>query len=163
MGTHNGKAVILLAEDDPGDQELIRRALQSHERAARLIVVSDGEAAMDYLLQRGCYEDPDMAPRPDLLLLDLNMPKLDGRQVLAQIRAEPSLRRLPVVVLTTSRQEEDIDRSYELGCNSFVTKPLDIEPFMRAIRELGSYWLDVASLPSKEVLYACGTADCACC
>ena len=147
------RAVVLLAEDDPGDQELTRRALQEDVLRTTLHVVSDGEETMDFLLRRGDYDNPAAAPRPDLLLLDLNMPKLDGRQVLQQIRGDEGLRSLPVVVLTTSKQEEDIIRSYELGCNSFITKPVGIEAFMRTVRELGSYWFELVTLPSqREVL-----------
>lgn len=105
---------------------------------------------MDFLLRRGDYDKPAAAPRPDLLLLDLNMPKLDGRQVLQQIRKDEGLRSLPVVVLTTSKQEEDIIRSYELGCNSFITKPVGVEAFMRTVRELGSYWFELVTLPTPR-------------
>ena len=142
-------AVVLLAEDDPGDQELTRRALQEAVLRTTLYVVSDGEEAMDFLLRRGDYANPAAAPRPDLLLLDLNMPKLDGRQVLQQIRGDEGLRSLPVVVLTTSEEEGDIIRSYELGCNSYITKP-DIGAFMRTVRELVSYWFELVTLPSQR-------------
>ena len=142
------RAVVLLAEDDPGDQELTRRALQEDVLRTTLYVVSDGEETMDFLLRRGDYDNPAAAPRPDLLLLDLNMPKLDGRQVLQQIRKDEGLRSLPVVVLTTSKQEEDVIRSYELGCNSFITKPVGVEAFMRTVRELGSYWFELVTLPT---------------
>ena len=144
------RAVVLLAEDDPGDQELTRRALQEDVLRTTLYVVSDGEETMDFLLRRGDYDKPAAAPRPDLLLLDLNMPKLDGRQVLQQIRKDEGLRSLPVVVLTTSKQEEDIIRSYELGCNSFITKPVGVEAFMRTVRELGSYWFELVTLPTPR-------------
>ena len=150
MVMRKGKpAVILLAEDDPGDQELTRRALQDEIVQSILYIVSDGEEAMDFLLRRGNYENAADAPRPDLMLLDLNMPKLDGRQVLHQIRSHASLRRLPVVVLTTSKQEEDIIRSYDLGCNSFITKPVEVDSFMRTVRGLGSYWFELVTLPWK--------------
>jgi CheY-like chemotaxis protein len=150
MGKRNGKpAIILLAEDDPGDQELTRRALQEDVLDTDLHVVSNGEAAMDYLLHRGRYSDPAEAPHPDLVLLDLNLPRLDGRQVLEQMRSHPDLRRIPVVVLTTSKQEEDILRSYDLGCNSFITKPVDVEGFVQCIRGLGMYWFELVALPSQ--------------
>jgi len=112
-----------------------------------LFIVSDGEEAMDFLLRRGRYTNAAAAPRPDLVLLDLNMPKLDGRQVLQRIRQDADLRSLPVVVLTTSKQEEDVIRSYDLGCNSFITKPVDIVSFMRTVKELGSYWFELVTLP----------------
>lgn len=139
--------VVLLAEDDPGDQELTRRALEDEIPDAILYTVSDGEEAMEYLRCQGRYAE-SVNPRPDVLLLDLNMPRLDGRQVLDLIRKSSDLRGLPVIVMTTSQQKEDIKRSYELGCNSYITKPIDIAPFLHAVRELGSYWFGVASLPS---------------
>jgi CheY-like chemotaxis protein len=127
---------------------LTRRALQDDVVHTTLHIVSDGEEAMDFLLHRGDYADRTRAPRPDLMLLDLNMPKLDGRQVLQQVRQDARLRRLPIVVLTTSKQEEDIIRSYDLGCNSFITKPVDLTEFMRTVKGLGSYWFELVTLPS---------------
>ncbi len=150
MGKRHGRpAVILLAEDDPGDQELTRRALQEGVLDTELHVVSDGEEAMDYLLHRGRHTDRACSPRPHLILLDLNMPKLDGRQVLAQLQGHPDLKRIPVVVLTTSKQEEDVLRSYDLGCNSFISKPVDVEEFIRCIHSLGMYWFEIVALPSR--------------
>ncbi len=140
------RAVVLLVEDDPGDQELTRRALQDDIVRADLHVVSDGEEAMDFLYRRGIYSLTS-APRPDIVLLDLNMPKLDGRQVLARMRSADNLRHIPVVVLTTSQQEEDILRSYHLGCNSFITKPVELESFIKVVRELGHYWFELVALP----------------
>lgn len=104
---------------------------------------------MDYLMRRGKYAAPADAPTPDLMLLDLNMPRVDGRQVLEKMRQQPQLRRIPVVVLTTSQQEEDIIRSYELGCNSFISKPVDLGGFEICVRELGAYWFDLVSIPSN--------------
>lgn len=112
-----------------------------------LYIVSDGEEAMDFLQHRGRYTNAEAAPRPDLILLDLNLPKLDGRQVLRKIRQDADLRNLPVVVLTTSEQEEDVVRSYDSGCNSFITKPVDIVTFMRTVKELGDYWFELVTLP----------------
>ncbi len=140
-------ARILLVEDDPGDQELIRWAAQENALEASLHIVSDGEEAMDYLLRRGSYADPADSPRPDLILLDLNMPKLDGKQVLKQIRAHAELRRIPVVVLTTSDQEQDIVSSYDLGCSSFITKPAETHELVRCVGGLASYWFELVSLP----------------
>jgi CheY-like chemotaxis protein len=140
-------AVILLVEDDPGDQELTRRAIAGDVFRAELRIVSDGEEALDYLWRRGRYADAHDAPCPDLVLLDLNMPKLDGREVLKRLKADARLRQIPVVVLTTSRQELDILRSYDLGCNSFITKPVDVDAFIAALRELGSYWFELVTLP----------------
>lgn len=149
MPKRNGKtaSILLVAEDDPGDQELIRWALRENTIDASLHIVSDGEEAMDYLLRRGSYADPARSPRPDLILLDLNMPKLDGKQVLGQIRGHTELRRIPVVVLTTSSSRQDILSSYDLGCNSFITKPTEPDDLVRYIRTLGSYWFDMVTLP----------------
>ena len=142
-------AVILLVEDDRGDQELTRRALQEGKIRNELHIVEDGEEALAYLFRRGKYKDPATSPRPDLLLLDLNLPRVDGRQVLERVRADSTLRRIAVVVLTTSRQEEDILRSYEMGCNSFITKPVDIVQFVRVMQVLEEYWFKVVALPPK--------------
>jgi CheY-like chemotaxis protein len=142
-------ATILLVEDDRGDQELTRRALGEGKIRNELRIVEDGEEALAYLFRRGKYEDPTTSPRPDLLLLDLNLPRVDGREVLEQIRADSKLRRMAVVVLTTSRQEEDILRSYELGCNSFIPKPVDLNQFMQVIQALEKYWFQIVVLPPK--------------
>ena len=142
-------AVILLAEDDRGDQELTRRALEEGKIRNDLRVVEDGEEALAYLYRRGKYKDPATSPRPDLLLLDLNLPRIDGRQVLEKVRSDSNMRRMAVVVLTTSRQEEDILRSYELGCNSFITKPVGMEQFIRVIHALEEYWFQIVVLPPK--------------
>jgi CheY-like chemotaxis protein len=142
-------AVILLAEDDRGDQELTRRALEAGKIRNDLRIVEDGEEALAYLFRRGKYKDPASSPRPDLLLLDLNLPRVDGREVLERVRADSKLRRIAIVVLTTSRQEEDILRSYELGCNSFITKPVDMDQFIRIIQALEEYWFQIVVLPPK--------------
>ncbi len=142
-------AVILLAEDDRGDQELTRRALEEGKIRNDLRIVEDGEEALAYLHRRGKYKDPATSPRPDLLLLDLNLPRVDGREVLERVRADSKLRRMAVVVLTTSRQEEDILRSYELGCNSFITKPVGMDQFIRVIQALEEYWFQIVVLPPK--------------
>jgi CheY-like chemotaxis protein len=150
MGEFNGKpAVILLAEDDPGDQELTRRALEQSRIRNELYIVEDGEEALDYLLRRGKYEDPISSPKPDLMLLDLNMPKMDGKQLLEQMRADPNLRRIPVVALTTSKQENDIIRTYDLGANSYIVKPVDMDQFVNAIKVLKDYWFQIVVLPPR--------------
>ena len=138
---------VLLVEDDPGDQELARRALRVWERKSELRIASDGEEALDYLLHRGAYKNPDSAPRPDLVLLDLNMPKVDGSRVLAEMRGCPALSSIPVVVLTTSSARADIIRNYELGANSYIVKPSDVEEFAQALKSLESYWLGMVALP----------------
>ena len=143
-------AIILLAEDDLGDQELTKRALKEGKIENELYIVKDGEEALDYLFRRGRYTDPETFPRPDLFLLDLNMPKLDGRQVLEQICSIHELRNIRVVVLTTSRQEEDITRSYDLGVHSYITKPVDLDQFFNMIRTLEEYWFQIVVLPTKD-------------
>ena len=140
-------AVILLVEDDLGDQELTRRALRQWKVKNDLYIVQDGEEALDYLFHRGRYQDAASAPAPQLVLLDLNLPKLDGRQVLQRIREDPTLRGLVVVVLTTSKEETDVIRSYDLGVNSYVTKPMDIQQFIQVIHELEHYWFQIVVLP----------------
>jgi CheY-like chemotaxis protein len=146
----NGKpAVILLAEDDPGDQELTRRALEQSLIRNELHIVEDGEEALNYLQRRGKYEDPASSPKPDLMLLDLNMPRMDGKQLLEQMRADPNLRRIPVVALTTSKQENDIIRTYDLGANSYIVKPVDMDQFVSAIKVLKDYWFQIVVLPPR--------------
>jgi CheY-like chemotaxis protein len=142
-------AIILLVEDNRGDQELTRRAMGEGKIRNELRIVEDGEEALAYLFRRGKYKDPTTSPRPDLLLLDLNLPRVDGREVLEQIRANSKLRRMAVVVLTTSQQEEDVLRSYELGCNSFITKPVDMNQFIQVIQALEKYWFQIVVLPPK--------------
>ena len=144
------RAVILLAEDDPGDQELTRRALQKDALRADLNIVQNGEEFLDYLYRRGEFADPAASPRPDLILLDLNMPKLNGREALAQIKQHKELGRIPVIVLTTSQQEIDILQSYDLGCSSYIQKPVDVEQFIQVVRTLGTYWFEVVTLPPLE-------------
>jgi CheY-like chemotaxis protein len=137
----------LLAEDDPGDQELTRRALEEDVLRVDLRIVSDGEEALDYLFQRGDYSEAEAAPRPDLILLDLNMPKRTGREVLEVLKASPDLCRIPVVVLTTSQQEADIVATYDLGCNSYVQKPVELDQFIDVVRKMGNYWFEIVTLP----------------
>ena len=148
MPNQGRHAVILLVDDDPGDQELTRRALTEGVVRTDLRVVSNGEEALSYLRNEGKYEAAGSSPRPDLILLDLNMPRIDGRDVLKEMKSDSRLRNLPVVVLTTSNQEADILRSYDLGCNAFITKPIAPEAFMAAIRELEAFWFELVTLPS---------------
>ena len=145
--TRMKQAVVLLIEDDPGDQELTRRALDDGVVKMDLRIVNDGVEALDYLYRRNGYSDAAAAPRPDLILLDLNMPKLDGRAVLKELREVEDLQPIPVVVMTTSDQEADILRSYKLGCNSFITKPVEMDGFIATLRELGHYWFELVALP----------------
>ncbi|MGD8452839.1 MAG: response regulator [Phycisphaerae bacterium] len=139
--------VILLADDDPGDQELVRRASRTAGIDAELRVVADGEEALEYLHQRGRYAPPGDAPRPDLMLLDLNMPRLDGRQVLQRVRSDPQTQRIPVVVFTTSDRVEDVRDCYQLGCNSFITKPAELSDFVQLLERLKTYWFELVTLP----------------
>ncbi len=141
--------VILLAEDDPGDQELVKRALTDSKLHNELRIVSDGQEALDYLLQKGTYAEGSTAPRPDLLLLDLNMPKIDGRTLLKRIRSEPEIRRIPVVILTTSKQESDILQAYDLGANSYIVKPVTMDGFVQVVSTLEEYWFQIVVLPEN--------------
>ena len=141
---------ILLADDDEDDRKLAQDALVESRLANDLHTVEDGEELMDYLLRRGKYAALADSPRPGLILLDLNMPKKDGREALREIKADPSLRRIPVVVLTTSKAEEDIYRTYDLGANSFITKPVMFESLVRVMRELGTYWFEIVELPRRS-------------
>jgi CheY-like chemotaxis protein len=142
-------AVILLVEDNPADQELIRRAAEKVTIRKDLRIVGDGKEALDYLFRRGKYQAPAESPRPDLLLLDLNLPRVNGYQVLEEVRADSKLRPMPVLVLTTSRQEKDVIRSYELGCNSFITKPAGLDQLTGLVQAIEKYWFETAVLPSK--------------
>jgi CheY-like chemotaxis protein len=141
---------ILLVEDDPADQELTRRALEQGRLLNRLEIVDDGMDALEYLRHQGRFADEASSPRPDLVLLDLNLPRLDGREVLKAMRADPDLRRIPVVALTTSRAEEDVLATYELGVNSYISKPLDMDEFVKLLSSLQEYWFEVVMLPPHQ-------------
>ena len=143
-------AVILLVEDELGDQELTRRALLEGKTEKDLHVVKDGEEALDYLQRRGRYAEGKRWPLPDLILLDLNLPRLDGRQFLAHIKADPRLRRIPVVVLTTSQQEKDIVQSYDAGANSYIVKPTTVDQSLKLVQALEAYWFEAVELPPLE-------------
>ena len=132
---------ILLVEDNPDDVELTRLAFEEAQVANRMIVAKDGAEALDYLFARGAHAGRNPAELPSIVLLDLNLPKLDGREVLQAIRAEPATRDLPVVVLTTSAEPFDVEASYTLGVNSYIQKPVDFEQFVSAVRQVGLYWL----------------------
>jgi CheY-like chemotaxis protein len=142
---------IVLADDDADDRMLARDALAEARLANDLFFVNDGEELLDYLRHRGRYADRAAAPRPGLILLDLNMPRMDGREALAAIKADPELRRIPVVVLTTSKAEEDIYRTYDLGVNSFITKPVTFDGLVNVMRTLGTYWFEIVELPTPRV------------
>jgi CheY-like chemotaxis protein len=135
---------VLLVEDDPGDVVLTKEAFDDNKVSNKLSVVSDGEEAMRFLRREADYAD---APRPDLVLLDLNLPRKDGRQVLEEIKADETLRTIPVVVLTTSEAEEDILRSYRLHANAYVTKPVDFDQFIKVVRQIDDFFVSVVKLP----------------
>lgn len=138
---------VLLVEDDPGDELMTREAFEDNKIRNTLHVVRDGEEALDFLYQRG---EHTAATRPDLILLDLNLPKYDGRQVLEKIKSDPDLQDIPVVVLTTSAAEEDILRSYKLHANAYVTKPVDLDQFIAAVRQIDDFFVQVVRLPRRQ-------------
>ncbi len=138
---------ILMADDDEDDCMLAREALAESRLANELYIVNDGEELMDYLQQRGQYANESSAPRPKLILLDLNMPKKDGREALTEIKADPHLRKIPVVILTTSKAEEDVYSSYDLGANSFIIKPVTFASLVEVMRTIGKYWFEIVELP----------------
>lgn len=141
--------VLLIAEDDEDDYLLVKEALEDVRLRNTVYWVKDGEELMDYLLRQGEYEDPGKSPRPGLILLDLNMPKKDGREALEDIKANPDLKSIPVIVLTVSKAEEDILRSYDLGVNSYIRKPVKFNEFIEAIKVFEKYWLELVSLPRR--------------
>ncbi|HSI87915.1 MAG TPA: response regulator [Pyrinomonadaceae bacterium] len=139
--------VILMADDDADDRMLTKDALAESRVLNELKFVEDGEELMDYLKRRGRFTDEADAPRPGLILLDLNMPKKDGREALKEIKSDPDLRRIPIVVMTTSKAEEDIFRSYDFGASSFITKPVTFDRLVELMRALGDYWVEFVELP----------------
>lgn len=141
-----------MADDDADDRLLAKDALLESRLVNDLYLVSDGQELMDYLQHKGKYDDPISSPRPGVILLDLNMPKKDGFEALTEIRNDPALRQIPVVILTTSKTEEDIYRGYDLGANSFVTKPVTFEGLVSAMKALGQYWFEIVELPTRNRL-----------
>ena len=141
---------IVLADDDPDDRKLTEEAFAENRLVNQLHCVEDGEELMDYLHRRGKYESLREAPMPGLILLDLNMPRMDGREALKEIKADPDLRRIPIVVLTTSKAEEDIVRTYDLGVNSYVTKPVTFRGWVDLLTTLSNYWFKLVELPRSE-------------
>ena len=142
--------VILLVEDNPRDEALILRALRKSNVVNEVVVARDGVEALDYLFGTGAHAGRDLDVMPQVVLLDLKLPKVDGLEVLQRIRADERTRRLPVVVFTSSSEEEDVMRSYDLGANSYVRKPVDFEHFLEATRQLGLYWLVLNEAPPNE-------------
>lgn len=149
-------APILMAEDDPDDRLLAEKALEENRVANPLITVRDGEELIDYLCHKGKFSDPVKAPRPCFILLDLNMPKMDGREALKVIKADERLRRIPVVIMTTSKAEEDILVSYNVGANSYITKPVTFDGLVKVVKALKDYWLEIVELPSGNEIGAFG-------
>jgi CheY-like chemotaxis protein len=149
-------AEILMVEDNPGDVRLMREALRESKIINQLRAVSDGLEALAFLRKQGSYAN---ASRPDLILLDLNLPRKDGREVLSEIKADPDLRRIPVVIVTSSKAEEDILRSYNHYANCYITKPLDLEKFVEVVQAIQDFWISIVKLPPKESTEGRGYAD----
>ncbi len=153
-GSARGDIEILLVEDDPGELELTMHALEGEHPWARVEVARDGEEALDFLYRRGCYSGRNPGAHPRLILLDLKLPKVDGLEVLRQIKEDPRTRPIPVVILTSSSQESDLVRGYQLGTNSYIQKPADFDLFRAAIKQLGHYWLMVNEPPPQNAFSA---------
>jgi CheY-like chemotaxis protein len=147
MKFHGSSISILMADDDADDRMLTADALQEARLTNRLDFVEDGEDLLDYLMDRGRFAPPHNCPRPGLILLDLNMPRKDGREALEEIKRDPELRRIPVVVLTTSKAEEDIVRTYDLGVCGYITKPVSFDGLVDVMKVVGRYWFDIVELP----------------
>lgn len=152
MPSRGHPITILIADDDPDDREMIAEALTKNHLSNPIRCVADGVELLDYLNRRGRFAGRDEAPRPGLILLDLNMPRMDGREAIGEIRKSPRLCMIPIVVLTTSRAEEDIFRTYELGVNSFITKPVSFDALVAIVQTLGRYWFQIVELPAKPAL-----------
>lgn len=140
---------LLMADDDEDDRLLARAAFENSRIANDLRFVVDGEELTDYLFRRGEYADPARSPRPGLILLDLNMPKKDGREALREIKSDPELRRIPVVVLTTSKAEQDVLSTYDLGANSYIVKPVTFAQLVATMKTIGDYWFELVALPQE--------------
>jgi CheY-like chemotaxis protein len=147
---HGRPITILMADDDADDRLMTQEAFEESRLANDLRFVEDGVELMDYLKRRGKYEDPATSPRPGLILLDLNMPKKDGREALKEIKADPNLKNIRVVILTTSRAEEDIYRTYDLSAASYITKPVTFSGMAEIIKTVGKYWLEIVELPGED-------------
>ena len=150
-----GKPItILIADDDADDRLLLRDAFIENRLANELRFVNDGEELLAYLRREGRYADPENAPLPGIILLDVNMPRLDGREALRIIKSDARFQRIPVVVLTTSRAEEDILRTYEFGVSSFITKPVTFDGLIRIVQVLSAYWIEIVALPQVDAVHA---------
>jgi two-component system, response regulator len=151
MKRHARSTLILIADDDSDDRMLALDAFRENRLSNELRFVEDGEDLMDFLKRQGKYAGLAGSPLPALILLDLNMPKKDGREALKEIKADPELRRIPIVVMTTSKEEEDVYKAYELGVNSFITKPTSFDSLVEIVRTLADYWFDVVELPADDI------------
>jgi CheY-like chemotaxis protein len=149
MSKGSKSIIMMYAEDDPEDRMLLKDAWEESDLPNELHFVEDGEGLMDYLYRRGKYAELSGQPLPGLILLDLNMPKKDGREALGEIKEDPNLRRIPIVVLTTSREEEDIIRSYDMGVSGFIIKPVTFESLCEMIKGVSKYWFDIVELPPQ--------------
>jgi CheY-like chemotaxis protein len=148
MSKRGEAVVILMADDDADDRTMTKEALEESKLTNEFRVVENGEELLDYLRRRGKFSNPESSPRPGVILLDLNMPRMDGREALKEIKADPELRRIPVVILTTSKAEEDIYRTYDLGANSYIMKPVTFDGLVEVMRGLGRYWVEIVELPN---------------
>jgi CheY-like chemotaxis protein len=137
---------LLLVEDNPGDIRLTQEALRSGQVQVNLNIARDGVEALDFLRQRAKFQS---APKPDLILLDLNLPRKNGREVLSEIKSDPELRRIPVLIMTTSRAEQDVNRAYNLNANCYITKPMDLDEFLRIVKSIEEFWLKTVTLPRQ--------------
>jgi CheY-like chemotaxis protein len=149
MEGRESRITIVMADDDADDRLMAREALLEARLANDIVLLEDGEELLDYLRRRGKYAEPARAPRPGLILLDLNMPRKDGREALKEIKADLALRQIPVVVLTNSKADEDICRAYNLGVNSFITKPVTFDALVEIMRTLAQYWFQIVRLPAE--------------
>lgn len=150
MNENRKPLTILLADDDADDRMLTRDAFEESRLRNNLEMVEDGEELMDYLYNRGKYSGDGAKTQPSLILLDLNMPRKDGREALKEIKACPELRQIPIIILTTSKAEEDIIRTYDLGVNSFITKPVTFEALVEVLKTIGKYWFEIVELPPTK-------------
>lgn len=150
MKKHPKPITILMADDDEDDRLMTKEAFAENHLANDLRFVSDGEELMDYLHRRGPFRDPTTSPRPAIILLDLNMPKKDGHQALQEIKADPKLRQIRIIVLTTSKAQEDVYRVYDISATSFITKPVTFDALVDTVKTIGKYWLEIVELPESS-------------
>lgn len=150
MNEHKASSPILMVDDDKDDRMMTERALRKNRVINPMVFLEDGEELISYLKREGKFADPKASPRPCLILLDLNMPRMDGRRALEILKADADFKKIPVVILTTSQAEEDIIRSYETGANSFITKPVSFDGLLSVMETLKSYWLEIVDLPAED-------------